>query len=138
MTLNRDRKTMFDRIHHIAVICGDYETSKRFYCDVLGFKILAENFREARRSWKCDLRNGDAQIELFHFEDAPPRPSRPEARGLRHLAFAVADLDAAVAHVTGSGIVVEDVRTDQYTGSRFTFFADPDGLPIEIYEVTDG
>jgi glyoxylase I family protein len=128
---------MFDRIHHIAIICGDYEKSKRFYCDVLGFRILAENFREVRRSWKCDLRNGDTQIELFHFEDAPPRPSRPEATGLRHLAFAVSKLEDAVAYVKAAGVEVEDVRTDPYTGSRFTFFADPDGLPIEIYEVAD-
>lgn len=126
---------MFNKIHHIAIICGDYETSKRFYCDVLGFEILAENFREVRRSWKCDLRSGDAQIELFSFENAPPRPSRPEARGMRHLAFAVADLDAAVMRVKATGVAVEDVRIDEYTGSRFTFFADPDGLPIELYEV---
>jgi len=126
---------MFDRIHHIAIICGDYEISKRFYCDVLGFRILAENFREARRSWKCDLRSGEAQIELFSFENPPPRSSRPEARGLRHLAFAVADLDAAVAQVKAAGVAIEDVRVDEHTGSRFTFFADPDGLPIEIYEV---
>lgn len=128
---------MFNRIHHIAIICSDYEMSKRFYCDVLGFEILAENFRAARRSWKCDLRSGDAQIELFHFEDAPPRPSHPEARGMRHLAFAVERLDDAVARVKASGIVVEDIRLDPYTGSRFTFFADPDGLPIELYEVAD-
>jgi len=133
----RYRLTMFSHIHHIAIICSDYEASKRFYCDVLGFAIIAENFRVARRSWKCDLRNGDAQIELFSFEDAPPRPSRPEASGLRHLAFAVADLDAVVSHVKASGVAVETVRIDEYTGSRFTFFADPDGLPIEIYEVTD-
>jgi glyoxylase I family protein len=126
---------MFDRIHHIAIICGDYETSKRFYCDVLGFTILAENWREASQSWKCDLKNGAAQIELFHFQDAPARPTRPEARGLRHLAFAVSDLDEAVMHVRVAGVSVEDVRIDPYTKSRFTFFADPDGLPIEIYEV---
>jgi glyoxylase I family protein len=132
----RYRLAMFSQIHHIAIICSDYEASKRFYCDVLGFQIMAENFRAARRSWKCDLRNGKAQIELFTFEYAPPRPSRPEARGLRHLAFAVAGLDAVVAHLNASGLAVEDIRTDEYTGSRFTFFADPDGLPIEIYEVT--
>jgi glyoxylase I family protein len=126
---------MFDHIHHIAVICGDYEISKRFYRDTLGFTILAENWREASRSWKCDLTNGAAQIELFHFEGAPARPTRPEARGLRHLAFAVANVDAAVAHLGAFGIAVEDIRVDPYTGSRFTFFADPDGLPIEVYEV---
>lgn len=131
----RYRLAMFSHIHHIAIICSDYAASKRFYCDILGFSVIAENFRAARRSWKCDLRNGDAQIELFSFEEAPARPSRPEARGLRHLAFAVADLDGAVAHVTASGVTVEEIRTDEYTGNRFTFFADPDGLPIEIYEV---
>lgn len=127
---------MFDRIHHIAIICSDYDMSKRFYCGILGFQILAENWRETNRSWKCDLRNGDTQIELFQFENAPARPTRPEARGLRHLAFAVGEIDAAVAHLETSGVTVEPVRTDPYTGNRFTFFADPDGLPIEIYEVT--
>lgn len=128
---------MFDRIHHIAVICGDYEVSKRFYRDILGFTILAENWRDASRSWKCDLKSGAAQIELFHFEGAPARPSRPEARGLRHLAFAVPDVDQVAGHLSASGVAVEDIRVDPYTGSRFTFFADPDGLPIEIYEVAD-
>ncbi|MDI7863275.1 VOC family protein [Rhizobiaceae bacterium n13] len=125
---------MFDRIHHIAIICGDYARSKAFYCDILGFGVLAENWREASRSWKCDLKNGSVQIELFHFADAPPRPTRPEARGLRHLAFAVADLDGAVRHLNACGIDVEDIRIDPYTEKRFTFFADPDGLPIELYE----
>lgn len=126
---------MFDRIHHIAIICGDYESSKRFYRDILGFSMLAENWREASRSWKCDMRNGAAQIELFHFEGAPDRPSRPEAKGLRHLAFAVADADSVIAHLRASGIAVEAIRVDPYTQARFTFFADPDGLPIEIYEI---
>jgi glyoxylase I family protein len=134
---NRYRHIMFDRIHHIAIICGDYEMSKHFYRDVLGFLVLAENWREHNRSWKCDLKNGAAQIELFHFDDAPSRPTRPEARGLRHLAFAVADIDRVVAHLTASSVTVEAVRVDPYTESRFTFFADPDGLPIEIYEISD-
>ncbi len=127
---------MFDKIHHIAIICSDYEKSKRFYSGVLGFDIAAENWREASRSWKCDLKNGTAQIELFHFGNAPARPSRPEAQGLRHLAFSVSRLDDVVAHLVASGVMVEDVRIDPHTGSRFTFFADPDGLPIEVYEMT--
>ena len=127
---------MFDQIHHIAIICGDYEKSKRFYRDILGFKIAAENWRDSSRSWKCDLKNGSAQIELFHFESAPARPTRPEARGLRHLAFAVSNVDDIVAHLNASDVAVEDIRIDPYTSSRFTFFADPDGLPIEVYEVT--
>ena len=125
---------MFDTIHHIAIICGDYEKSKRFYNGILGFEILAENWRESSRSWKCDLKNGTTQIELFYFDAAPDRPTRPEAKGLRHLAFAVSRLDEAAAHLNASGIALEEVRIDPYTGSRFTFFADPDGLPIEIYE----
>lgn len=125
---------MFDKIHHIAIICSDYEESKRFYSGVLGFDIVAENWREPSRSWKCDLKNGTAQIELFHFQNAPDRPTRPEAKGLRHLAFAVSELDDAVAHLNAFGLALEEVRVDPYTGSRFTFFADPDGLPIEIYE----
>ena len=125
---------MFSKIHHIAIIAGDYAASKRFYRDILGFAVLAENWREASRSWKCDMRNGEAQIELFSFDGAPERPSRPEAKGLRHLAFAVADLDTVIGHLTASGVPVEAVRIDPYTQARFTFFADPDGLPLEIYE----
>ena len=97
--------------------------------------MIAETYREARRSWKLDLAVGaHAQLELFSFPDAPPRPSRPEAQGLRHLAFAVADLDATVAHLQGHGVVTEPIRTDELTGKRFTFFADPDDLPLEVYE----
>ena len=127
---------MLLRIHHTALICGDYARSRRFYTEVLGLRIVAENFREARRSWKLDLALSDGgQVELFSFPDAPRRPSHPEARGLRHLAFAVADLDAAIAHLATHGVVVEPMRTDEYTGRRFTFFADPDELPLELYEV---
>ena len=125
---------MFQAVHHVAIIASDYPRSRAFYCDVLGFIVLAEHYREARRSWKCDLRHGPVQIELFSFPDPPPRPSRPEAVGLRHLAFTVADLDAAVATLSGRGVAVEPVRVDQYTGRRFTFLADPDGLPLELYE----
>lgn len=121
--------------HHVAVICSDYERSKRFYTEVLGLEVVAEAYREARRSYKLDLRLPDGtQIELFSFPGAPPRPSYPEACGLRHLAFAVRDLGAAVAHLRERGVAVEAVRVDEYTGKRFTFFADPDGLPLELYE----
>jgi len=126
---------MLLRIHHAAIICSDYEASKRFYTRVLGLRLLAEHWREARRSWKCDLALPDgSQVELFSFENRPPRPSWPEARGLRHLAFAVADVAAVKAHLEAQGVEVEDIRVDEYTGRRFTFFADPDELPLELYE----
>lgn len=122
-------------IHHIAVICSDYERSKRFYTEVLGFTIVAEHYRAARDSWKLDLAlNGTYIIELFSFPDPPPRVSSPEARGLRHLAFAVRDVAASAAHLAGHGVPCEPVRTDEFTGKKFTFFADPDGLPLELYE----
>ncbi len=123
------------RIHHAAIICSDYERSKRFYTQVLGLKILAENFRAARDSWKLDLALPDGgQIELFSFKGAPPRPSCPEAQGLRHLAFAVASVSEWALHLQAQGVSVEDIRTDEYTGQQFVFFADPDGLPLELYE----
>lgn len=122
-------------IHHVALICSDYPRSKRFYTQVLGLRVLAEVYREARGSYKLDLALPDgSQLELFSFPDPPPRPSYPEACGLRHLAFAVADIDACVAELKAQAIAVEDVRIDEYTGRRYTFFADPDGLPIEFYE----
>ncbi|MBT9382371.1 VOC family protein [Pseudooceanicola sp. CBS1P-1] len=123
------------KIHHVAVICSDYPVSKAFYTKVLGLEVLAENFRAARDSWKLDLALPDGgQIELFSFPGAPPRLSHPEAQGLRHLCFAVADVAAAKQVLEGQGIAVEEIRTDEYTGRRFTFFADPDGLPLELYE----
>jgi glyoxylase I family protein len=126
---------MLLRIHHAAIICSDYETSKRFYVEVLGLRVIAEHFRAARRSWKLDLALPDgSQVELFSFDGAPPRPSYPEARGLRHLAFAVADVAAAKARLESLGVTLEDIRVDEYTGRRFTFFADPDELPLELYE----
>lgn len=121
--------------HHVAVIASDYQRSKDFYARVLGLEVVAETYRAARDSYKLDLRLPDGtQVELFTFPGAPPRPSYPEACGLRHLAFAVADLAAAVAHLTAHGAAVEPVRVDELTGKRFTFFADPDGLPLELYE----
>ena len=122
-------------IHHVAVICSDYARSKWFYTEVLGFETIAETYREARCSHKLDLAvPGGSQIELFSFPESPRRLSYPEACGLRHLAFAVADLDACVEEIRKFGISVDPVRIDGLTGARFTFFADPDGLPIELYE----
>ena len=126
---------MLRRIHHAAIICADYAVSKRFYTDVLGLQVVAEHYREARRSFKLDLALPDgSQIELFSFPDAPPRPSYPEARGLRHLAFEVDDVAACRAALEAKGVPMEDIRVDEYTGRRFVFFADPDGLPLELYE----
>ncbi|HEY5892816.1 MAG TPA: VOC family protein [Chthoniobacterales bacterium] len=122
-------------IHHVAIICADYAASKRFYTEILPFSIISEIYREERKSWKLDLQIADGtQIELFTFPDAPPRPSYPEARGLRHLAFSVPDIDVAVLSLTQNGVVTEPIRIDPVTGQRFTFFADPDGLPLELYE----
>nr|WKN40019.1 VOC family protein [Tunicatimonas sp. TK19036] len=124
------------KIHHIAIIVSDYQRSKHFYTQVLGLSIIEETYRAERNSYKLDLSvNGKDQIELFSFPEPPPRPSYPEAAGLRHLAFAVAQVDQAKAKLEQEGITVEEVRTDAITGKRFTFFADPDGLPIELYEV---
>jgi glyoxylase I family protein len=122
-------------IHHVAIIASDYARARHFYCDILGLRVLAEHYRQARDSWKLDLALPDgSQIELFSFPSPPLRPSRPEARGLRHLAFRVVDLDAAIAHLTAHDVVCEPIRVDEYTGRRFTFFADPDDLPLELYE----
>jgi glyoxylase I family protein len=121
-------------IHHIAVICSDYERAKAFYSQLMGLPVIREVYREERQSWKCDLDAGNAQIELFSFPAPPPRPSRPEACGLRHLAFSVDNLDAEVQRPEAAGVTCEPVRLDPHTGQRFTFFADPDGLPLELYE----
>jgi glyoxylase I family protein len=124
-----------NRVHHIAIICSDYRRSKRFYSEVLGLKIIQEVFRKERNSYKLDLEvAGQYQIELFSFPDPPSRPSRPEAAGLRHLAFEVDDIDEAIRLINDQQVIAEPVRIDEYTGKRFTFFADPDGLPIEFYE----
>jgi len=123
-------------LHHVAIIASDYDRSKTFYTDILGFRVIREVWRAERRSWKCDLTIPGAQIELFTFPEAPPRPSRPEALGLRHLAFTVGDIDAEVTRLIAQGVVCEAIRLDEHTGQRFTFFADPDGLPIELYETS--
>ena len=125
---------MLRGVHHIAVIGSDYARSRRFYVEVLGLPVLHEVYREARDSWKCDLDAGNARIELFSFPAPPPRPSRPEACGLRHLSFVVRDIDAEVARLAKHDVACEPIRVDEYTGQRFTFFSDPDGLPLELYE----
>ncbi|CDT91028.1 putative Glyoxalase/bleomycin resistance protein/dioxygenase [Vibrio coralliirubri] len=126
---------MLKGIHHAAIICSDYDASKHFYTEILKLEIIAENYREARQSYKLDLAlpNG-AQIELFSFPNAPERPSFPEAQGLRHLAFCVDDAQHVKSYLEGQGIEVEPIRIDEFTGKAFTFFADPDGLPLELYE----
>ena len=124
-----------NRVHFFVVFCTDYVRSKHFYTQVIGLTILREVYREQRNSYKLDLGvNGLYQVELFSFPEPPPRPSRPEAAGLRHLAFEVDEIDEAVAHVESYGITVEPIRIDEFTNKRYTFFADPDGLPIEFVE----
>ena len=127
---------MLKGIHHAAIICSDYEVSKRFYTEVLKLEVIAENYREARQSYKLDLAlpNG-AQKELFSFPNAPERPSFPEAQGLRHFAFCVDGVQNAKSYLEEQGIEVEPIRVDEFTGKSFTFFADPDGLPLELYQI---
>lgn len=124
-----------NKIHHVAIICSDYEASKHFYTRIVGLTILAEYYREERYSYKLDLAvNDNYAIELFSFPSPPARVSRPEAAGLRHLAFEVDDMDATLEWLTQNQIAAEPVRIDEFTGKRFTFISDPDGLPIEFYE----
>ncbi|HEY9100498.1 VOC family protein [Chitinimonas sp.] len=126
---------MIAGFHHVAIIVADLAAARHFYLDVLGGQELAAHYRTTRDSWKVDVRLPDGgQLELFTFPAAPPRPSRPEALGLRHLAFRVTDLDAVLRRLEAHGVAHEGVRVDEYTGARFTFCADPDGLPIEFYE----
>ena len=125
---------MLKRIHHVAIIVSDYPKSRAFYVDKLGCEVVRENYRPARRDYKLDLRLGDAELEIFGIPQSPERPSYPEARGLRHLAFQVDDVDLAVEWLKARGIECEDVRLDEFTGKRMTFFKDPDGLPLEIHE----
>ena len=123
-------------IHHIAILTDDYEKSKHFYTTVLGFTIIKETYREERKSYKLDLAiNGQYQIELFSFPEYEERASFPEAKGLRHLAFAVADLDASVEELIKKGVDVQGIRMDEITNKRFCFFYDPNGQPLELYEI---
>jgi glyoxylase I family protein len=124
------------KLHHIAIICADYKRSKAFYTEVLGFKVINELYRAERNSYKLDLAlNDDYLVELFSFPDPVMRPSYPEATGLRHIAFEVDDVERAIASLNEMNVITEPVRTDELTGRRFTFFSDPDGLPIELYEI---
>lgn len=126
-----------ESLHHIAIICSDYEKSKQFYTEILGFEITSEVFRSERNSYKLDLSlNGTYLIELFSFPNPPKRPSRPEAVGLRHLAFGVRDIASAVSFLKSKKITPEDIRIDEFTQRKFTFFYDPDDLPIELYELS--
>lgn len=127
--------SLLPAIHHVALICSDYTRSKAFYTETLGFRVIREVYRKERDSWKLDLEvSSGVSLELFSFPSPPARPSRPEAQGLRHLAFAVPDIDAVIVTLLERGVACEPVRVDEYTGRRFTFFADPDDLPIELYE----
>ena len=123
-----------NKIHHIAIIASNYEVSKKFYTESLGLEVIREVYRKERDSYKLDLKLGDSEIELFSFPNAPVRPSYPEARGLRHLAFEVDNIDEAIAELNLHGIECEPIRIDEFTGKRFTFFEDPDKLPLELYE----
>jgi len=126
---------LLNSIHHVAIICSDYDKSKHFYTSILGFSVIAENYRESRKSYKLDLKlpNG-GQLELFSFPNTPKRPSSPEALGLRHLAFNVSSVEDTCDYLVSKGVAVEHIRTDEFTGRKFTFFNDPDGLPLELYE----
>jgi len=124
-----------NRVHHIAIIASEYSKSKHFYTEILGLKIVREVYREARNSYKLDLEVGSQyQIELFSFPNPPARPSRPESAGLRHLAFEVDNIDEAIAEIGKFDVIAEPIRVDEFTGKRYTFFPDPDGLPIEFVE----
>ncbi len=126
---------IFSALHHVAIICSDYNRSKKFYVEMLGFKIKSENYRSERDSYKLDLLLGETYlIELFSFPNPPARTSRPEACGLRHIAFESDNIVSAVEELSSKGIICEPIRIDEYTGRKFTFFSDPDGLPLEIYE----
>jgi len=122
------------KIHHVAIICSDYARSKHFYTEILGFEVIEETFREARGSYKLDLRVGPNQIELFSFPNPPARVSNPEACGLRHLAFEVEDVAAVLNYLRSLNVEAEDIRVDEITGKQFTFFRDPDNLPLEVYQ----
>ena len=126
---------MLSRIHHAAIICSDYQVSKRFYTETLGLAIVAENYRAERDSYKLDLALPDGgQLELFSFPNPPTRPSRPEACGLRHLAFVVESVEQVKQLLESKGIAVEPIRIDEFTDKAYTFFSDPDGLPLELYQ----
>ena len=123
-----------NKLHHVAIICSDYRAAKEFYVEKLGLPILRENYREERGDWKLDLKLGESELEIFSAPNAPERPNRPEALGLRHLAFYVEDIEETVRELEANGIPCEPIRMDPYSQRRFTFFKDPDGLPLELHE----
>jgi glyoxylase I family protein len=126
---------LLNGVHHIAIICKDYQISKQFYVAILGFEIINEVYRAERDSYKLDLSlNGNYVIELFSFPNPTLRPTQPEATGLRHLAFSVNDLERVIQQLAQKNIITEPIRIDEFTGKKFTFFRDPDDLPIELYE----
>lgn len=125
---------VLNKIHHIAIITSDYETAKKFYVEKLGFKIIRENYRSERNDYKLDLKLGDIELEIFCEANPPRRVSNPEACGLRHLAFAVSNINEVVRELNQLGIDVEPIRKDEFTGKLMTFFRDPDGLPLELHE----
>jgi glyoxylase I family protein len=121
------------KVHHVAILGSDYETSKKFYIDTLGFTLVRENYREERGDWKIDLEMGDMELELFIIPNCPKRVTNPEAYGLRHLCFHVEDVEQTVRELAEKGVVCEPLRMDTYTNKPFTFFSDPDGLPLELH-----
>lgn len=125
---------MLEGIHHVAILVSNYEKSKDFYVNCLGFQVLRENYRKGKDSYKLDLRLGNYEVELFSMNGCPPRPNYPEAYGLRHLAFRPENLDETIKKLNQLGIETEPIRVDEYTGGRYTFFWDPDGLPLELHE----
>lgn len=125
-------------VHHVAIICSDYKQSKKFYVEILGFEIINEVYRKDRDSWKLDLSlQGHYTIELFSFPNPPKRVSQPEALGLRHLAFVINNIEEGIEHLERNQISTETIRIDPYTGKKFAFFNDPDGLPLELYELSN-
>ena len=128
-------KSYFKGVHHVAIICSDYQKTKKFYTKILGLEIIAKNYRKERDSYKLDLQLLDGnQLEIFSFPDRPKRPSYPEAQGLRHLAFLVDSVEEVSRYLKSNMIEVEDIRLDKHTGKKFTFFNVPDNLPLELYE----
>lgn len=125
----------FNQIHHVAIIVSDYAASRAFYVEKLGFPVIRENYRESRQDWKLDLRvNENTELEIFGVKNPPARVTHPEAAGLRHLAFRIEDIEAAISELESMGIEVEPVRIDEFTNRKMTFFHDPDGLPLELHE----
>ncbi len=125
---------MLNAVHHVAILVKDYQRSRHFYVDLLGFRVVRENWRPQRQDWKLDLAVGDLELEIFSAPNAPERPTRPEALGLRHLAFRVENVEQAAAELNAMGIETEPVRMDEFSGRPFTFFFFFDGLPLELHE----